>query len=134
FYAAEQRTGKLMGAATTVAVLIACLGLFGLATYSARQRTKEIGIRKIMGASVRHIVALLSRDFLKLVALAFVIAAPVAWYTMGQWLTGFTYRVGMGWWLFAGTGVLAGVIALLTVIAQSIRAATANPADSLRSE
>ncbi len=134
FYAAEQRTGKLMGAATAVAVLIACLGLFGLATYSAQQRTKEIGIRKIMGASVGHVVALLSRDFLKLVALAFAIAVPVAWYTMGQWLAGFTYRVGMGWWLFAGAGCLAGVIALLTVSAQSIRAALSNPADALRNE
>jgi ABC-type antimicrobial peptide transport system permease subunit len=134
FYAAEQRTNKLMGAATAVAVLIACLGLFGLATYSARQRTKEIGIRKIMGASVRHIVALLSRDFLKLVALAFGIAVPVAWYTMGQWLAGFTYRVGMGWGFFALAGGLALLIALLTVSAQSIKAALSNPADSLRNE
>jgi ABC-type antimicrobial peptide transport system permease subunit len=134
FYEAEQRTAKLMRTAMGIAILISCLGLFGLATYSAEQRTKEIGIRKVLGASVRHLVALLSRDFLRLVALAFVIAVPVGWYVMGQWLSNFTYRVGMAWWLFAGAGGLALIIALLTVSFQSIKAAQANPVDSLRNE
>jgi hypothetical protein len=134
FYEAEQRTAKLMRTAMGIAILISCLGLFGLATYSAGQRTKEIGIRKVLGASVQHLVALLSRDFLVLVALAFVIAVPVAWYVMNQWLANFSYRVGMGWWLFAAAGGLAGVIALLTVSFQSIRAALADPVNSLRNE
>ncbi len=134
FYESEQRTAKLMRTAMGIAILISCLGLFGLATYSAAQRTKEIGIRKVLGASVQHLVALLSRDFLVLVALAFVIAVPVAWYVMSQWLGNFSYRVGMGWWLFAAAGGLVGVIALLTVSFQSIRAALANPVDALRNE
>jgi ABC-type antimicrobial peptide transport system permease subunit len=133
-YEAEQRTGKLMHAAMGVVILISCLGLFGLATYSAGRRTREVGIRKVLGASVLHLVGLLSRDFLALVAVAFVIAVPVAWYVMNQWLANFSYRVGVGWWLFAAAGGLAGVIALLTVSFQSIRAALANPVDSLRNE
>jgi predicted permease len=134
FYEAEQRTAKLMRTAMGIAILISCLGLFGLATYSAAQRTKEIGIRKVLGASMQHLLALLSRDFLVLVALAFVIAVPVAWYVMNQWLRNFEYKVDVGWTTFALAGGLALLIALLTVSFQSIRAALANPVDSLRNE
>ncbi|HTE27095.1 ABC transporter permease, partial [Flavitalea sp.] len=113
---------------------ISCLGLLGLASYSTIQRTREIGIRKVMGASVTNIVNLLSFDFLKLVALSFVIATPVAWYFMYKWLEDFSYRSNITWTVFAIAGMLAFLIALFTISFQAIRAAIANPIKSLRSE
>lgn len=133
-YQYQDRLAALFGGFTGFAIFIACLGLFGLATYTAERRTKEIGIRKILGASVRQIFILLSQDFVKLVAIAFVIAVPVAWYAMHQWLQGFAYKIDISWWIFVLAGILAVAIALVTVSFQAIRAATANPVKSLRSE
>lgn len=133
-YRAEQQLGKLFIAATAIAVFIACLGLFGLAAIAARQRIKEIGIRKVLGASVADITALLSKDFIRLVALSFVIAAPLAWWAANRWLQGFASRTEVSWWLFALAGLLAVVIALATVSLQSIKAARANPVKNLRTE
>ena len=115
-------------------ILISCLGLFGLATFSAEQRNKEIGVRKVLGASVPGIVKLLSTDFLKLVFIAFLIATPISWWAMQQWLQRFAYRVPVSWWMFALAGLLAVFIALFTISFQAIRAAVANPVKSLRSE
>ena len=117
-----------------LAILIACLGLFGLAAFAAHQRTKEIGVRKVLGASVAGIMALLTKDFLKLVAVSFVIASPIAYWLMQKWLADFAYRIEMQWWMFVAAGAVAAAIAFLTVGAQSVRAALANPAKSLRSE
>ncbi|MBO9617073.1 MAG: ABC transporter permease [Dyadobacter sp.] len=133
-YQSETRTARLIEAATILAVLIAGMGLFGLATFTAEQRTKEIGVRKVLGASVSSVVALLSRDFLKPVFLAIVIASPIAWYLMNQWLQNFEFKISISWWLFAAAGLLMTVIALLTVSFQSVRAAMVNPVRSLRSE
>ncbi len=133
-YESEQAFGRLFGVFTGLSIFVACLGLFGLASFTAQQRTKEIGVRKVLGASVGSIVALLSRDFLKLVGIAFLLAAPLAWYFMGQWLQNFVYRVEMGWWVFALAGGLALLIALLTISFQSIKAALTNPVRSLRNE
>jgi putative ABC transport system permease protein len=133
-YAAEQKQGTLALLFAGLAILIACLGLFGLATFSAERRTKEIGVRKVFGASVMSIVALLSKDFLKLVLLALLIATPLAWWLMSRWLDGFAYKTTLSWWLFAGAGLLAASIALLTVSVQSIKAARMNPVKSLRTE
>ncbi len=119
---------------TIVAIVIACLGLFGLASFTAEQRTKEIGIRKVLGASVQGLVSLLSKDFLKLVALAIIIATPLAWYFTHHWLQDFVYRVTLSWWVFAIAGIAALLIALLTVSFQAIKAAIANPVKSLRTE
>jgi putative ABC transport system permease protein len=110
------------------------MGLLGLATYSAQQRIKEIGIRKTLGASVASVVALLSRDFLKLVLIALIIAIPIAWYAMRKWLQDFAYRVDIHWWVFLLSGILAMVIAFLTISSQTIKAARANPVKSLRTE
>jgi ABC-type antimicrobial peptide transport system permease subunit len=115
-------------------ILISCMGLFGLATFMAETRTKEIGVRKVLGANVSAIVLLLSRDFLKLVIIAFIIATPVAWYAMNTWLQNYSYRVGIEWWIFAGAGFLSILIAAITTGYQSIRAATANPVKSLKME
>jgi putative ABC transport system permease protein len=133
-YRTEQQYGQLFGAAAGLAIFIACLGLFGLATFMAQQRTKEIGVRKVLGASVLGIAALLSKDFLKLVLVAFMLAAPLAWWAMTRWLQSFADKTPLDWWLFAGAGLLASLIALLTVSFQSIRAALADPIQSLRSE
>jgi putative ABC transport system permease protein len=133
-YASEQRTGEIFITFAILAILIGCLGLFGLVTYAAEQRTKEIGIRKVLGASVGNIAGMLSKDFLKLVTIASVIAFPVAWYAMNKWLLGFAYRIGIGWWVFAVAGVLAVAIALGTVSFQAIRAALTNPVKNLRTE
>ena len=115
-------------------VFIACLGLFGLSAFTAEARTKEIGVRKVLGASVSSIVALLSKDFLKLVLIAILIASPIAWWAMNRWLQDFTYRISIEWWVFALAGLLAVGIALLTVSFQSVKAALMNPVKSLRSE
>jgi len=133
-YKAEQKQGEVLLTFTILAVLIACLGLFGLAAFAAEQRTKEIGVRKVLGASVGSIVLMLSRDFLKLVLASIVIATPIAWYAMSRWLHDFAYRVDIHWWVFALAGLLAMVIALLTVSFQSVKAALMNPVNSLRSE
>lgn len=133
-YRTERRFGQVVAMFTFIAIVIACLGLYGLATFSAERRIKEIGIRKVLGASVTNIVALLSKDFLKLVALGFLISIPIAWYAMNKWLTDFAYRIEIGANLFLIAGVAAILIALFTVSWQSMKAATANPVDSLRSE
>jgi putative ABC transport system permease protein len=114
--------------------LISCLGLFGLAAFSAEQRNKEIGIRKVLGASVTGIVGLLSKDFLKLVIIAILIATPIAWYGMSKWLQAFAYKVDITWWMFALAGVIAVFIALITVSSQAIKAAVMNPVKSLKTE
>ncbi|HVS96094.1 MAG TPA: FtsX-like permease family protein, partial [Puia sp.] len=133
-YHADQQTGRLIITFAVFAILIACLGLFGLVTYAAEQRTKEIGIRKVLGARVGGIVTLLSKDFTRLVIIASLIAFPLAWWAMNRWLQGFAYRTGISWWIFLVAGGLAVVIALVTVSFQTIRAAVANPVRSLRSE
>jgi predicted permease len=133
-YATEQRTELLASVFAALAILISCLGLFGLAAFTAQKRQKEIGIRKVVGATTPQIVTLLSQDFLKLVLIAFVLAVPVAWYVMNQWLQGFAYRINIGWQVFALTGALATIVALLTISFQAIKAALMNPVKSLRSE
>jgi putative ABC transport system permease protein len=133
-YKAEDRLKSLLWIFTTVTIFVACLGLFGLATYAAERRRKEIGIRKVLGASVNGIVLLLSKEFVKLVIVALLIASPLSWYVMNQWLEDFAYRIDLEWWVFVVAGVSAVVIALFTVSFQSVKAALANPVKSLRSE
>lgn len=133
-YKAEDRLAKMFDVFTVFTIIIACLGLFGLTAFAAEQRTKEIGIRKVLGASVASIVSMLSADFLKLVLIAVVIASPVAWYFMHEWLTNFAYRINISWWIFASAGLFAVLLALLTVSFQAIKAAIANPVKSLRTE
>lgn len=134
FYESEQRVSKLMSMATAIAIILSCLGLFGLASYAATQRTREIGIRKVLGATVNTIVVMLSKDFVKLVLIAFVLAVPVSYLIADHWLKDFAFRVSISAWLFIVAAAGAVVIALLTVSYHAIRAALANPADSLRSE
>ena len=133
-YRSEERTGSLFNAFAAIAIVISCLGLFGLAAYTAQVRTREIGVRKVLGASVGGIVQLLAADFVKLVLIAIVIAVPVAWYTMDQWLQGFAYKTTISWAVFVLAGVIAIVIAFATISFQSIKAALANPVKSLRTE
>ena len=133
-YAAEQKTGQILGIFSGLTIFVSCLGLFGLATFTAEQRTKEIGVRKVLGASVASIVGLLSKDFLKLIMIAIVVAVPVAWYGMNKWLQSFQYRIDVSWWMFVLAGILAVAVALLTVSYQSIKAALMDPVKSLRSE
>jgi putative ABC transport system permease protein len=133
-YAAEQRLSRLAGLGAGLAIFIACLGLFALAMFTAHARTKEIGIRKVLGASVAGITGLLAKDFLKLVLIAILIASPIAYWMMHQWLADFAYRIDIQWWMFALAGLTAIGIAFLTVGFQSVRAALANPARSLKSE
>ncbi|GAB3961979.1 ABC transporter permease [Spirosoma harenae] len=133
-YRADLQVSEIVGILASLAIIISCLGLFGLASYSAEKRIKEIGIRKVLGASVTGIIALLSRDFLRLVLVAILIATPLAWFAVHTWLTDFAYRIGIDWWVFVLAGLLAIAIALLTVSFQSIKAALVNPVKSLRSE
>ena len=133
-YEKDQRASRIIGYFTVVTILIACLGLFGLSVFSAEQRTREIGIRKVLGASVSNIALLLSRDFLGLVVIAIGISTPVAWYAMHRWLEGFAYRVDISWWLFPLSGLIAVAIAWGTVSVQAIRTALTNPVKALRSE
>ncbi|TMI65416.1 MAG: FtsX-like permease family protein [Bacteroidetes bacterium] len=133
-YKVEQRTGKLGLSLAIIAILIACLGLFGLATYMAEQRTKEIGVRKVLGATITNVVSMLSKDFLKLVIISAVFAFPLAWWAMDKWLQDFAFRINIGWWVFIVAGVIALLIALITVSFQAIKAALANPVKSLRTE
>jgi putative ABC transport system permease protein len=133
-YETEITLSKIINSFTIMAILISCLGLFGLAAFSAEQRKKEIGVRKVLGASVSGVVGLLSKDFLKLVGIAILIATPVAWWAMNKWLQAFAYRVEIRWWMFALAGSIAVIIAMITVSFQAIRAAIANPVKSLRTE
>jgi putative ABC transport system permease protein len=133
-YAEEERSGKLFRVFSGLAIVIACVGLFGLSAYTASLRTKEIGIRKVMGASVSSVVILLSRDFTRLVIISFVLAAPLSWWMMDSWLGGFAYRISLGVDSFLIAGMLALAIAGLTVSYQSIKAAVVNPVKSLKSE
>jgi putative ABC transport system permease protein len=134
FYETEQNTSKLVRAAMLITIFISCLGLFGLVLFNARRKTKEIGIRKIIGASVADIVVLLCKDFVVLIGIAILVASPVAWYVMNRWLQEFAYRLPIRWWIFAVAGATAIVIALLTVSVQAMKAAIANPAKSLRTD
>jgi putative ABC transport system permease protein len=133
-YAADRRAGQVFGLFAGLAVLISGFGLFGLATFAAERRTKEIGVRKVLGASVLSVVALLSKEFLKLVLLALLLATPIAWYAMNQWLEDFVYKVDVAWWIFVLAGLMVVGIALLTVSVQSVKAALMNPVKSLRAE
>lgn len=133
-YLAERKTAEILGVFAGMTIFVACLGLVGLATFTAYQRTKEIGIRKVLGASVAGIVRLLSTDFIKLVGMAILIALPIAWWVMSKWLEDFAYQIDIEWWMFAVAGLSAIVIALVTVSFQAIKAAVANPVESLRNE
>jgi putative ABC transport system permease protein len=133
-YSSDERTASLFNTFTLVAILISCLGLFGLATFTAERRIKEIGIRKVLGASVSTIVSLLTKDFIVLVVISIVVASPVGYYFMNKWLQGFQYRIDLSWYLFAFAGIAAIIIAVFTISYQSIRAALANPVKSLKSE
>jgi putative ABC transport system permease protein len=133
-YAPEQRTGTIFKWFASLAIFISCLGLFGLISYAAEQRTKEIGIRKVLGASVANIVNMLGKDFLKLVLIANIIAWPVAWWVMHNWLNDFAYRITIEWWVFVVAGLTAIIIAIVTISFQAIKAAIANPVKSLRTE
>jgi putative ABC transport system permease protein len=133
-YQSEQRFGKLFLNFAVLAIIISCLGLLGLASYSTMQRTREIGIRKVLGASVPNIVNLLTRDFLQLVGIAIIVASPIAWFTMHGWLQDFAYRVSISWWIFAVAALTATTIAIVTVSFQAIKAAVSNPVKSLRTE
>ncbi len=130
----EQRTKIMAGLFAALAIFISCLGLFGLSAYVAESRVKEIGVRKVLGASVLNIAKLLSFDFVRLVIVSIIIATPVAWYAMNKWLQDYTYRINIDWGIFLIAGLLAIIIALLTVSYQSIKAAVANPVNSLRTE
>jgi putative ABC transport system permease protein len=133
-YKNDQLFGTAFALFAGFAIFIACLGLLGLSLFGTTQRIKEIGVRKVLGASVANIVLLLSKDFVILIGVAFVIAAPIAWWIMHQWLQGFVYRIGISAWIFIGAGLLAVIIALATISFQAIRAALSNPVKSLRTE
>jgi putative ABC transport system permease protein len=133
-YEAEITMSQIINSFTLMAIIISCLGLFGLAAFSAEQRNKEIGIRKVLGASVSGIVGLLSKDFLTLVVISFIIATPIAWWGMHKWLQVFAYRIDLSWWMFALAGLIAVFIALFTVSFQAIKAAFSNPVKSLKTE
>jgi putative ABC transport system permease protein len=133
-YDAEQKQGGIFTVFASIAIFIACLGLFGLSAFAITQRIKEIGIRKVLGADVSTIVMLLSKDFLKLVVIAAIVAFPVAWYAMNNWLQDFAYRTTIPWWIFLLAGIVAAAVALFTISFQAIKAALANPVKSLRTE
>jgi putative ABC transport system permease protein len=133
-YQAESRFQNVFISLVVLGIIIACLGLLGLATFAAQQRVKEIGIRKVLGASIASIVQLLSKDFLKLVLIAFVLAVPVGWYATNKWLQDFAYRIDVKWWVFLLAGLIAIVIAFFTISFQTIKAAVANPVKNLRTE
>jgi putative ABC transport system permease protein len=134
FYKSEARWTNIIGWAGGITIFLACLGLFGLATLTTVNRIKEIGVRKVLGASVVSIIKLVSKDLIKLVVLALLIASPIAYYFTHQWLQGYAYRIHIEWMVFVATGIFAIAIALITVSFQAIKAAMANPVDSLRSE
>ncbi|HKR05924.1 MAG TPA: ABC transporter permease [Bacteroidia bacterium] len=133
-YSSEQRMGSIFSIFTVLSIFVGCLGLFGLAAYTAERRTKEIGVRKVLGASVQGLIALLSKDFIRLVLISAVIAFPIAWWSMNKWLEDFAYRITIEWWIFFVSALLALLIAFLTVSVQAFKAAVANPVKSLRTE
>ena len=133
-YQAEDRFAKFFIYFSVLSLLIACLGLLGLTAYATQQRMKEISVRKVLGATVSNIVSMLSKDFMKLVGIAAVIAFPLGWYIMNKWLEDFSYRISIPWWVFAVGGIIAIMIALITVSVQAIKAAVSNPVKSLRME
>ena len=133
-YRADNQVSKIIGILASLAIIIACLGLFGLASYSAERRTKEVGIRKVLGAGVLNLAALLSGSFVKLVTISILIAWAISWVLVKKWLQDFAYRVDMNWWVFLAAAILALLIAIVTVSFQAIKAAVANPVNSLRSE
>ena len=133
-YLAEQKMGTVLNVFALLTILVACLGLFGLVTFTAERRFKEIGIRKVLGSSVAQIVAMLSTDFLKLVGISFLVAFPLGYYLMDKWLQGFAYRIEMQWWLFALAGSITMLIAFATIGWKSFRAATMNPVRALKDE
>jgi putative ABC transport system permease protein len=134
YYQSESRISSIVGWASSISILLACLGLFGLASLATVNRIKEIGIRRVLGASLPIIIRLLAKEFLKIVSIAFIIAAPLAWLLMNKWLQGYAYRVHIEWWVFVITGISIMSTALLTVSFQAIKAAIANPIKSLRTE
>jgi len=134
FYKQENQMSQLYKIFAAIAIFLSCLGLYGLASFMAVQRVKEVGIRKVLGASAAHIVYLFSREFILLIAIAFAIATPIAWYYMHTWLQGYAYRISISWWIFVAGGLAAVFIALATISFQAIKAARANPVKSLRSE
>jgi len=134
FYKQENQLSQLYKIFAAIAIFLSCLGLYGLASFMAAQRTKEVGIRKVLGATSANIVYLFSKEFIVLIAIAFAIATPIAWDYMHQWLQDYAYRINISWWLFAASGLASIVIALLTISFQAIKAAVANPIKSLRTE
>ena len=134
FYKQENQLAQLYKVFAAIAIFLSCLGLYGLASFMAVQRIKEVGIRKVLGATTADIVYVFSKEFIILIAIAFAIAAPIAWYYMNQWLQNYSYRVNISWWLFAAGGSVAIIIALVTISFQAIKAAMANPVKSLRTE
>lgn len=134
FYQAEQNIGELLNWATGLSVFISCLGLLGLVIYTSETRRKEIGIRKILGATVGTIVSLLSKEFIRLVFVAFCIATPLSWWAVNRWLEGFAYKTQLDWWVFLMGGLLLMFVAFATLSFQTVRTASANPVDSLRNE
>jgi hypothetical protein len=133
-FSGQRFTGKLAGWFAALAIFLSCMGLFGLSAFAAEQRTKEIGIRKVLGASVWDIVRMLGRSFMQLLLIAFVLAIPAAWYAGKTYLQGYDYRMSIGWYIFAGAALLVFIVAMLTVSAQSLRAATSNPVKAIKSE
>lgn len=133
-YKSDLRSGTLFSVFAGIAIFISCLGLFGLATYTAQVKIKEIGIRKVLGASVANITMMLSKDFLSLIVISLVIASPVAWYLMNKWLQDYVYRIHIQWWVFVLAGLTAILMAFITISYQAIKAALTNPVKSLRSE
>jgi len=134
YYLSEQRWSSIVGWAGGISIFLACLGLLGLAALAAINRTKEIGVRKVLGASVRDIITLISKDFIKLILIAFVVASPVAWYVMNKWLQDYANRINISWTVFLFAGAIVIVIALVTISFQALKAAAANPVKSLRTE
>jgi len=134
YYRSEKTWSKIVGWASIISIFLGCLGLLGLTTIAAINRTKEIGIRKVLGSSSKSIAMLLSKDILKPVLISMLIAFPVAWWAMNKWLQGFAFRINLSWWVFAVAGTAAILIAIITVSFQSIKAAIANPVKSLRTE
>lgn len=130
----EMKIGRILNIFTAIAILLACLGLFGLSSYAAQQRIKEIGIRKVLGASILQLASILSRDFIRLALIAFVIAAPLAWWVMSDWLQDFNYRVTLSWWIFVLAAASSLLVALLTVSIQAVRAALSNPVKNLKAD
>jgi putative ABC transport system permease protein len=134
WYASEERLANIFFTAAGIAILLSCLGLFAIVFLVMEQRRKEIGVRKVLGASITQLTGLLARDFIRLVSLAFFVATPIAWFFLNRWLNNFSYRINIGWWVFPVAGIVTLLIALLTISIQTIKAAIANPADSLRAE